>query len=190
MKIFVGSTNPIKINAVIMAASESYPEVKVEGFEVESGIGEQPSSDEETMQGAINRAKATLSEGLKKIRNSDLEIKTSDTLGVGLEGGVFERGNELWSTVWVVVVDKEKNIFLANGARFRVPEPIASLIKNGEEMGPAVAELVGETDVRSKQGMIGIITQNFIDRTEEYTGIVKMALGLWYGRHWYDTLSK
>jgi non-canonical (house-cleaning) NTP pyrophosphatase len=48
--------------------------------------------------------------------------------------------------------------------------------------------LSGEKDVRSKQGMIGIITNGFVDRTEEYTGITKMALGLWYGRKVADLL--
>jgi len=32
--------------------------------------------------------------------------------------------------------------------------------------------------------MIGVVTNNFVDRTEEYSAIIKMALGLWYGRTW------
>ena len=49
---------------------------------------------------------------------------------------------------------------------------------------------LGEADVRSKQGMVGVVTKNFVDRTEEYTGIIKMALGLWYGRDWKKSLGK
>ncbi|MBT4358433.1 MAG: DUF84 family protein, partial [Candidatus Pacebacteria bacterium] len=38
MQIYVGSTNPVKINSVINAASETWPEVQVQGFKTASGI--------------------------------------------------------------------------------------------------------------------------------------------------------
>jgi non-canonical (house-cleaning) NTP pyrophosphatase len=44
--------------------------------------------------------------------------------------------------------------------------------------------VTGVNDVRSKQGMIGVVTGGFVDRTEEYSSIAKLALGLWYGREW------
>lgn len=182
MHIFVGSSNPVKINSVINAASETWPEVKVRGFSVESKIPEQPIGDSVTRKGAENRAKAVL----KLAQEKNI---TQDFLGVGLEGGVFlDADDKMWTTVWIAVIDLEENIFVANGARFLVPEIVAEKIKKGEEMGPLVAKLVGKKDVRSKQGMIGVITNNFVDRTEEYTGIVKMALGLWYGRNWTEKL--
>lgn len=184
MKIFVGSTNPVKINAVVNAASETWPEVEVRGMKVKSGVDDQPMSDEETRKGAINRAKEAISAVLME-NEKNLEV-----LGVGLEGGVFvDDQDEMWSTVWVAVVDKEENLFVANGARFKVPDLIANPIAQGEEMGPVVAKVVGQADVRSKQGMIGVVTDGFIDRTEEYQGIVKMALGLWYGRNWHKKIS-
>lgn len=178
MKIAVGSTNPVKINAVIMAASETWPEVIVTGFDVSSGVDGQPRSDNETMTGAVNRAKACL----EKVSDADL--------GLGLEGGVFTNDlGELWSTVWVAVVDRQGNIFTANGARCRVPEPLSTMIKNGVEMGPAVASVTGKNNVRQKEGMIGVITAGFVDRTEEYAAIAKFALGLWYGRDWNKNLD-
>ena len=183
MHIFVGSTNPVKINAVTTAASETWPDVRVQGLDVPSGISEQPIGDEETLQGAINRAKMALDQGLESL--TEEQLKSDQMIGVGLEGGVFHFSKtELWSTVWVAVVDTEGTIFTANGARFRVPDSIAERILTGGEMGPIVERLVGEADVRSKQGMIGIITQGFVDRAEEYAGITKMAIGLWYGRDW------
>ncbi|MEN8253144.1 MAG: inosine/xanthosine triphosphatase [Patescibacteria group bacterium] len=210
MKIFVGSTNPVKINAVITAASETWPEIQAEGFSVPSDVDDQPRSDEETEKGAVNRARGALKLGIKKhqypisniqtipnsklqiSKNNDKRLPTSDEmiLGVGLEGGVFTKGDELWSTVWVAVIDREGDVFTANGARCKVPEPIAKLIKKGEEMGPAVDSLLTGESVRQKEGMIGVITKGFVDRTEEYAAIAKFALGLWYGRHWHDTLSK
>jgi len=51
MTILVGSTNIVKINAVINAASATWPDVTVRGLEAASGISAQPSSDEETRRG-------------------------------------------------------------------------------------------------------------------------------------------
>lgn len=186
MKIFVGSTNPVKINAVITAASETWPQVSVTGLDVPSQIREQPLSDEETRQGAANRARAALAAGLKTLTET---LANDQVLGVGLEGGVLTDSNQdMWSTVWITVIDQEGNLFEANGARFKVDPIVAEPIKKGEEMGPIIAQIVGQDDVRSKQGMIGVITANFVDRTEEYSGIAKMALGLWYGRNWKQNL--
>lgn len=188
MYLFVGSTNPVKINAVINAASETWPEVIGQGYDVPSGINEQPMSDEETRTGATNRAKAALAAGLSS-QPSPINHQ-SLVLGIGLEGGVFKRDNELWSTVWVAVVDKEGNLFESNGARFKVPPQIAQPILAGGEMGPVVSQMFGRTDIKQKQGAIGVLTQGFVDRTEEYTGIAKLALGLWYGRDWYQELKE
>lgn len=184
MHIFVGSTNPVKINAVVTAASETWPEVQVEGFAVASGIPAQPISNEQTKLGAENRATAALAAGSKLLSSHTPTVDSGSMLGVGLEGGVFQQGDQLWSTVWAVVADQHGQLFHSNGARFQVPAVVARQIMSGGEMGPIVAQLTGVDDVRQKQGMIGVITKGFIDRTEEYTGIIKMALGLWYGQGW------
>lgn len=187
MNIYIGSTNPVKINAVIIAASEHWPECRVTGLSVPSGVSEQPKSDDETYRGALNRATSVLSAGLSQT-TAGKEALVS--LGIGLEGGVFEKEKgELWSTVWAVVVDQSGHTTTANGARFKIPTIVADKIQAGEEMGPVIGQIVKDEDVKKKQGMIGIITQNFVDRTEEYSGIAKLALGLWYGRGW-NTLAR
>lgn len=183
MHIFVGSHNPVKINAVIVAASETWPDATILGHAASSGVSEQPIGDEMTRTGAQNRAKAALAWGVAETPN------VSEALGVGLEGGVINMGNEMWSTVWVAVVDKDGYLAESNGARFLVPELVAKRIRAGEEMGPIVAQVSGLADVRKKQGFIGVITQGFVDRTEEYSGITKMALGIWYGRNWQDAVQ-
>lgn len=181
MKIFVGSENPVKINAVVNAALETWPDIQVAGFNVPSGVSEQPRTDEETSTGALNRAKAALEDGL----SVEGESKTQEEfLGVGLEGGVTNIQGELWNTVWVAVVDAAGNEFIANGARFRLPKVVSNRIEAGQEMGPVISQLVSEKNVRQKQGFIGIVTEEFVDRTEEYASIAKLALGLWYGRNW------
>lgn len=194
MHIFVGSTNPVKINAVTIAASETWPEVEVVGCQVDSGVSEQPKSDEETKQGAVNRAKAALDKGLKQLAQTNKVSKKANLqqeyLGVGLEGGIFTNDkDEMWTTVWSVVVDSNDQMFMANGARFPVPDIVAKQIYQGKEMGPVMAQFFNGRPVKKQEGMIGVVTQYFVDRTEEYSTVAKMALGQWYGRDWQKKLQ-
>lgn len=183
MKFIVASKNPVKINAVAAALKEQFSELSVEGLEVESGVSAQPMSDEETKTGALNRARAVRNLALKK----KIIKKSEEVLCIGLEGGVFhpsfiENKNELWSTVWVVVLDKEGNSYFSNGARFSLPNFMSKLLLAGEEMGPSLGKRLKDPDLRKKEGMIGFLTNHFTNRTDEYAGIVKIAVGLWYGR--------
>ncbi len=185
MFLAVGSTNPVKIQAVVRAAAQTWPDAQVTGYEVESGVAVQPWGDEETRAGARTRAHNALQAALHAQKLTSVSM--SDTvLGIGLEGGVFLQQEELWSTVWVVVTDTTGAVYESNGARFLIPQVIADKIKAGGEMGPVVSELVGKEDVKQTSGMIGIITNNFVDRTGEYAGIAKLSLGLWYGRSWQE----
>lgn len=184
MTFFVGSTNPVKLKATAQAAARRWPSALVEGFAVASGVSEQPLSDEETRRGAHQRALAALAAG----RAAHPDLTAENALGVGLEGGVFtpaDAPTELWSTVWVVIVDDSGRHWESNGMRLQLPEKIAAAIREGGEMGPAVSQLIGGSpDLKQKQGMIGVITNNYLDRAEGYQAIATLALGLWHGREW------
>jgi inosine/xanthosine triphosphatase len=184
MKIFVGSNNPVKINAVKEAVKDSWPNCEVVGFKIKSGVSDQPQSDLETKSGAVNRARLALAQGLNLL--SKTKVKSNETvvvhLGVGLEGGVIELEDGMYSTVWASVVDESGYSTEVNGARFKIPQQVASGIRSGGEMGPVVAELSGLENVKSKQGLIGVLTNGFVNRTQEYSSIAKLALGIWHGR--------
>ncbi len=182
ISFFVGSTNPVKVNSVKRATVTHWPHGMVQGFEVASGVSSQPQGDAETKLGATNRAKAALAAGIK-------QGKSEINIGIGLEGGVTEMDGEMWSTVWGVVVDESGNTFASNGARFKVPEIVAARIRQGEEMGVASSHISGIENVKHKSGLIGIITDNFVDRTTEYAAIAKLAIGIWFGRDWQKSLE-
>jgi inosine/xanthosine triphosphatase len=182
---FVGSANPTKVNAAKLATAHQWPDAVVEGFDVESGVSHQPNSDAETRQGAEQRAQRALARGLKH-REKKTTDQSETILGIGMEGGIFEKDGEMWSTVWVAVVDMEGKFWVANGARFKVPLLVAERIRQGEEMGHAVQHITKLDNIKQKHGMLGVITENFISRTEEYMGITKLAVGLWYGRNWQN----
>lgn len=190
MIIFVGSTNPVKVNAIKLAIAEKWPTGQIIGIETASGVAAQPLTDEETRTGAGNRARAALATGLKTLTNAQITT-ADDILGVGLEGGVFgEKSTDFWSTVWVTVADREGKIFESNGARFKLPPSVATQILAGAEMGHAMGEMFTDPQLKQKQGAIGILTNNFTDRTKVYTSIAKLALGLWYGQDWQNQIPQ
>lgn len=189
--LFVGSTNPVKIAAVKIAAERQWPQAVVMGFAVASGVGAQPRSDAETRQGATNRARAALQAGLEKCAEEP-HFADAIKLGIGLEGGVADLEAEMWSTVWGVVVDQVENTsptYASSGARFHIPEVVAAEIRQGIEMGVAAEHVSGIAEVKQKGGLIGILTENFTDRTEEYVAIARLSLGVWFGRDWQKPLS-
>jgi inosine/xanthosine triphosphatase len=75
MKILVGSTNPVKVQAVKEAFSRFFKGVEVVGRKVDSGVPDQPFGDD-TFRGARNRAYALM--------------KDRADFYVGLEGGVMD----------------------------------------------------------------------------------------------------
>lgn len=206
IQIVVGSTNPVKIEAVKGAiVGTCLASATVVGYEVESGVGGQPLSVAQTRRGAINRARRVLQlplvkqSWLKKGRpvtaannfpgNSN-PVTDQGWLGVGLEGGVYRRTRkELWVTVWAAVATPGGQVFTSNGGQFLVPEVVAQPILAGEEMGQVGARLCGGREVKKQEGLIGLITNKFIDRREEYQSIVKLALGLWAGQDWQRHLE-
>lgn len=162
MKIAIGSTNPAKVKAV----EEVFKHHQIECFNVPSGVSEQPFSDEETIQGAINRAKHAL-----EISNADLSI--------GLEGGVTESPRGLLLCNWGALVcksDPEKPL-IAGGARLLLPDVISNRLRQGEELGPVMDDFCQKVNIRAKEGAIGIFTNGRLNRSDMFIHIVRMLQG-------------
>ena len=163
MKIVVGTKNPAKLQAVKNVFGT---EMDIIGIKVPSGVSEQPFSDEETITGAINRAKKAVAE-------------TDRTLGIGLEGGVTETPFGLMLCNWGAVVVKgyEEKPFIAGGARILLPEVISERLRQGEELGPVMDEFCKKENIRSHEGAIGIFTNGTVNRDDMFTHVVKMLKG-------------
>ncbi len=162
LTIAIGTKNPTKVDAVKMAFEGS-----VASFiptSVDSGVANQPFSDEETIQGAINRAKAA-------------RMKTESSVGVGLEGGVFETSYGLFLCNWGALYDGVNDPFIAGGARILLPESVAKEVREGLELGEVMDLYTKENNVRHKEGAVGVFTNGLINRTEMFTHVAKLLVG-------------
>ncbi|MCA9369932.1 MAG: DUF84 family protein [Pseudomonadales bacterium] len=181
MTICIGSTNPVKVAAVKNAAAHVFGKsVSIQSRSVGSGVSEQPRSSDETKQGAENRARSALSQ----VSSGSEGLKDEVKLGIGLEGGVaLDSAGVLWSFVWVHVVDGQGSAISVKGSQFPVPEPFAAKIIAGGEMGPVTDEVLGTTNNKHKEGLVGVLSGGATDRQTEFQHLVVLALGLWKERN-------
>ncbi len=162
MIIIIGSKNPTKIKA----CETVFPEYKVEGVSVASEVASQPSSDEETRRGAMNRAynAAALNE---------------NGFGIGLEGGIMFVDEELYLCNWGALVTPTNHVYTASGARIVLPPEFIPELQNGKELGTIMTEFSKKENVSTQEGAVGIFTNNLINRSEMFTHVVKLLRGQW-----------
>jgi inosine/xanthosine triphosphatase len=161
-QVVIGSKNQAKIQAVVSVFEEQ--DIDIVSLETDSGVSDQPFSDEETIEGAINRAKYSLK-------------KSTADLGIGLEGGVVETKHGLFLCNWGAMVTKQSDLFIAGGARIPLPEAVAKELRQGKELGPIMDEFTKKAGIRKKEGAIGVFTNEKINRADMFTHIVKMLIG-------------
>lgn len=162
MKIAVGSKNPAKVKAVQQVFERL--EAEVIPLSTESGVSAQPFSDEETKEGAINRAKACVAEGGVQV-------------GIGLEGGVIDLGDVMYLCNWGALATESGELFVGSGAKFPLPEFIASEVRKGRELGDVMGEFTKDMDIRKTEGAVGIFTAGYVSRDEMFSHVVKLLVG-------------
>ncbi len=171
--VAVGSTNPVKVEAVKHLFQEhSTKAITVLSAAVNSGIADQPRSDKETRQGAINRSRQIL----KHYPQAEW--------GIGFEGGVrkityLRQGKkiqELIEVAWVAISTRKGELALGGGVEFQLPPIITQKIEAGGELGPIMDSLTGEKDLKKREGAIGILSHHLLTRQEIYEQLLKLAL--------------
>jgi inosine/xanthosine triphosphatase len=162
MIVAIGTKNPAKVHAVqdtLIRERLTFVSVKVD-----SGVADQPFSDEETLQGALNRAKGALT-----IANASLAF--------GLEGGVQETPQGLMLCNWGALIHGDGGEWIAGGAKVPLPEMIVKRLYAGEELATIMADVTGQANVRKKEGAMGVYTAGWVSRKELFSHLVKLLYG-------------
>lgn len=162
MRIIVGSNNPVKIAAAKGVFHRIDSANEISSFPALSGVSNQPWGEIETRLGALNRARASLTD-------------TAD-LGVGFEGGVTETEYGLMSCAWCCVVDHQGTVGFGGGVYMLLPEAAEDFLRQGLELGDVMDMLIDEHNTKQREGAVGILTDGLIDRQLAYEDILKMAL--------------
>lgn len=169
MIIHVGSTNKAKVEAVAEMLAE-YPhlcDAKVSGESAESGVSAQPFSLDETIRGAMNRAKEV-------IKHADYSI--------GIESGLMEvphtKSGYMDICVCAIYDGKEFHLGVSSAWEFPDPNIISMMQKEGLDMSQAInkAGLTTSATIGMEEGAIGILTKGRLDRKEYTKQALRVAL--------------
>lgn len=161
----VASTNPVKLEGARLGLERMFPQEAwtVSGRDLPSGVADQPMSDAETLQGALNRA--------RQARAAEPQAQ----LWLGIEGGIEPVGDVLRCFAWVQV--------LAPGCAGRsrtashdLPAEVARLIRAGHELGSANDRVFGRHNSKQGSGSVGLLTGDALTRSEYYAQAVLLAL--------------
>lgn len=169
MRITVASKNKAKIEAVREIVGE-YPDLKnavVGGMATESGVSAQPKSLEETIRGAMNRAR---------------NVFTDCDYSIGLESGLMEvpytKGGYMDLTACVIYDGREFHVGLSSAWEFPDKAVTDLMIMGGLDMSEAINK-VGMTrnpQIGSEEGAIGILTKGRMDRKSYTKQALRTAL--------------
>ncbi|KAK4174509.1 inosine triphosphate pyrophosphatase-like protein [Triangularia setosa] len=165
-KVVVASLNPVKTGAVLEGFTHMFPSsvYQVSGISAPSGVPDQPLSDQETLQGALNR-----------IQNAR-SLEPDADFWVGVEGGVNPDGESFQSFAWIAVESREGRTGKARTATYYLAQETANLIGGGMELGHADDLIFGRTNSKQHSGSVGILTDDVITRTSYYVQAVILAL--------------
>lgn len=167
MLVSIGTKNKAKTEAITNIVGNYLENVEYIQLDVPSNVSEQPFSDEETRQGAINRAENAFE-------------KTSADLNFGLEGGVRMIDGNMYCCNWGALKLKDGTVLTAAGALFLLPEEVAKEIRAGKELGPVMDVYTNEKGIRHNKGAVGVFTANLVNRTEMFEHIVKLLIGQYF----------
>lgn len=160
MKIKIGSTNQIKVDALKEILSD-YPHLKdaeVSAVEASSDVSDQPKSLEETVRGAMNRAKGAFQDC---------------AYSFGIESGLMEVPNTKtgFMDVCVCAIFDGKEYHIGLSSAWEAPKQVVRhMIDGGLDMNQAAlkAGLTDNPKVGSAEGLVGIMTRGRLNR-KEYT---------------------
>jgi inosine/xanthosine triphosphatase len=124
----------------------------------------QPLSNEETLQGAINRA-------------NDCLDKTDSPLAIGLEAGIVFLQNQVYVCHWGAIVDRKQNTYFTNGPLILLPTEYHQNLLDGQNLEEIMHHSTGIGNLGAKEGAIGIFTQNLLNREQVLTQMVEVLIG-------------
>ncbi len=163
-RVTVGSANPVKIGAARAVIARLHRDAVIASATVPSGVPDQPWGDEETIRGALHRARAA-------------RAMTDAALGIGIEGGVVAYDDGLVRTcAWVAAVTRDGREGIGGSLSMILPRDVGALVRGGMELGHAMDAVTGSHNVKQGAGAVGVLTHGLVSRQQAYEVLVAYAL--------------
>lgn len=176
MQVIVSTHNKAKNQAIKEVFNEVFDDVEIISQKFSSDISEQPLSEIEGINGAINRAK-----------NAQLKFIDADYC-IGMEGYVDSNQFGMFLAGAVAIINKDGNIGIGLSAKILLPTFIKNKIDQGQELGPLMQHLMNDTNnnIRHNSGTSGILTNDLYTRIKEFEDATKCALARFISPDFYN----
>nr|MDO8134082.1 inosine/xanthosine triphosphatase [Candidatus Njordarchaeum guaymaensis] len=153
----VATRNPVKVTAVAHIVEKLLHEkLEVIRVEVASGVPNQPIGLEQTIRGAVNRAKQAVS----SVPGAEF--------GIGIEAGLVKVPETLtgyFDIQFAAVADKKGKVTIGCGSGFEYPPKVLSeVLGKGKEIGDVMESLTGIENIGERMGAIGFLSHGELDR--------------------------
>ena len=173
MYIILGSTSPVKVNATKQAFRTYFDDVEVKALSLPSGVKAFPTSDEETLRGAMNRAEKAHS------------LEPEADFVVGIEGGlVWLEGHVFVHQIAVVIKGDIKGIGISQG--YMAPDRlIRQLDMESDDSRRIIDGYFDRDEILSDEGVIGVMTNGVLTRTDASRDAVICAMTRFVNPEYY-----
>ena len=164
LKVAVGSTNEVKVEAVRSVFAQAFGLVEVASVKPDDTFERQPM-EERVVEGAVRRAKLALE-------------RTGADFGVGVEAGLFYNKSldRFLDVQYCAIVDASGRLTVGHGPGFEYPPSVVESVLKGGTVGDTMSVITDIEDIGRKQGSIGYLSDGMIDRRRLTEIAVLMAL--------------
>lgn len=164
MKVVVGSKNPVKLNATRNVLEKIYDDLIVSAIHVDSEVPDQPFGMDQTVEGAVNRAKNAYSDEYD--------------LSVGIESGLIEVPKTLTGFIdiqWCAIYDGNQ-VTIGASSGFEYPPSVIKQVLVGVEVGDVMDQVTGVDGLGQKKGAVSHLSHDMLNRTENTEECVLTAM--------------
>ena len=164
LRVAVGSTNRVKVDAARNVFTQAFGMVEVVSIEPEHGVEKQPM-DGRILEGAMRRAKEAIA-------------KAGADYGVGVEAGLVRdsfMGRHV-DVQYCAVMDSSGFVTVGRGPGFEYPPRVTRAVLEGASVGETMSAITGIENIGRRTGSIGFLSDGLMDRTSLSEIAVLMAL--------------
>jgi inosine/xanthosine triphosphatase len=174
MRVVVGSQNPVKVEASRQAFSLFFEDVQIVPVSVESKVKAFPTSQAETMKGALNRARAAAA-----------AVPTAE-FAVGVEAGIIPVQQRKFVQAYAIVL-QGKQLGVGASAALELPPNALSLIDPTSDASKDVIDTIfGRKNLFENEGAFGALTNGRLTRTAIIRDAVVCALPRFINPKYYE----
>lgn len=166
MQIIVGSKKSPKVQAVEESFRAVFPneEISIDGVATDSGVSSHPTSADDTLAGALNRAE----HARRLVSDADYYV--------GIEGGLVKVVDRVWEVGVIAVIHSSGVVSTGVSAGIEVRGAILEAIESGTELSDVIEQKFGIESIGATNGFYGLATNDLVTRQAAYEQAITFAL--------------